>query len=272
MQTNDIKLIAMDMDGTLLNSQQQISVENMTALRLAQQQGIHLAICSGRLSGDIARYVQNELTDCAILSLNGAYCVHDGRVVANHVFADETLTACVDTLLAAQIPFGCFAQNRLVIFDECAPTQLSVWSSYTTGPLAPVFYRGMEGLEKVRAEGVNKVVCFTFDDAKLAAVHNELLTIPALEVTSSWAHNWELMPANVCKGTAVRELAEHLGLSAAQVMALGDFDNDLTMIEYAGLGVAMGNATETVRRVANEVTRTNDEHGVAEAIRRFALR
>lgn len=272
MHTNEIKLIVMDMDGTLLNSDQQISQENREALLKAREQGIHLAICSGRLSGDIARFVQDDLKDCAILSLNGSYCLRGGDVVANHVLTSETLDRCVQTLMQARIPFGCFAQNRLAIFDECMPTELTMWSSYTEGVGAPEFHRGEEGLAKLRVAGVNKIVCFSFEDAKLRAVHEQLAGIPNLQVTSSWVQNWELMPVGVDKGAAVKELAKHLGLDSSNVMALGDFDNDLSMIDYAGLGVAMGNASENVLRIADAVTLTNDENGVAEAIHRYALR
>ena len=74
MDTKDIRLIAMDMDGTLLNNHQQISPGNLQALHQARDAGIHLAICSGRLPGDIAAFaVESGLTDCALLSLNGAY-------------------------------------------------------------------------------------------------------------------------------------------------------------------------------------------------------
>ena len=98
-----------------------------------------------------------------------------------------------------------------------------------------------------------------------------LETLPGLEITSSWADNYELMPQGVSKGRAVKELAEKMGIGPDQVMTVGDFDNDLSMIEYAGYGTAMGNATPKVKAAAKYVTLTNDEDGVAAAIRKYVL-
>ena len=79
------------------------------------------------------------------------------------------------------------------------------------------------------------------------------------------------MPQGVSKGRAVKELAEKMGIGPDQVMTVGDFDNDLSMIEYAGYGIAMGNATPKVKAAAKYVTLTNDEDGVAAAIRKYVL-
>ena len=89
-----IRLIAMDMDGTLLNSRQELSAGNVAALRAAEEKGVKLAICSGRLPGDIAAFaVESGLTDCALLSLNGAYCLGGpGKAAfANHVLDRDVL-------------------------------------------------------------------------------------------------------------------------------------------------------------------------------------
>ena len=79
------------------------------------------------------------------------------------------------------------------------------------------------------------------------------------------------MPQGVSKGRAVKELAEKMGIGPDQVMTVGDFDNDLSMIEYAGYGTAMGNATPKVKAAAKYETLTNDEDGVAAAIRKYVL-
>lgn len=118
---------------------------------------------------------------------------------------------------------------------------------------------------------MNKFVCIEQDSEKLHALGRLLETLPGLEITSSWADNYELMPRGVSKGRAVQELAEQMGIGPDQVMTLGDFDNDLSMIEYAGFGTAMGNASPRVKAAAKYVTLTNDEDGVAAAIRKFVL-
>ena len=81
----------------------------------------------------------------------------------------------------------------------------------------------------------------------------------------------EILDPKATKGESVKELAEHLNIKQEEVMAIGDNENDLSMIEYAGLGVAMGNAVDSVKSIANKITKTNDEDGVAYAINEWVL-
>ncbi len=274
MHTDDIRLIAMDMDGTLLDSEQRLSQGNIAALHAAQQSGIRLAISSGRLPGDIAGFLADAgMEDCAILALNGGYCTRrmlDGAF-ANHTLSMQTLQETLRILKDAGILFACFAQNRLVIYEGAQPDEALFWATNNEGAYAPQYLYGDEGLRTVLPQGINKLVCTGPDKCCMAQVRARLAQVPQLEVTSSWPLNLELMPGGVCKGEAVRQLAEEMGISAAQVIAIGDYDNDLTMIAYAGHGVAMGNATQAVRSAARHTTRTNDEDGVAWAIYRYAL-
>ena len=94
---------------------------------------------------------------------------------------------------------------------------------------------------------------------------------PELEIASSIERNLELSAPGVTKGRGLMALAEHLGLTPDQVMAVGDSGNDLTMVQLAGLGVAMGNATREVLAAADAVTADNDHDGVAEAIEKYVL-
>ncbi|MEG2314961.1 MAG: Cof-type HAD-IIB family hydrolase [Clostridia bacterium] len=274
MQPSEIRLIVMDMDGTLLNSHQRISDENLQALRQADERGIALAICSGRLCGDISLFAKAAgLNHCAMLSLNGAYCLDKpmGTAYANHAIADAALQACVERLIRLDATFGGFAQNNLAIVASTREHDPVQWGSHAEGAFAPVYSYGVDALERLRPQGVNKLVIVDTDHDRLCELRAELEQVSGVEVTSSWANNLELMPLGVSKGTAVSELANHLGLHAAQVMTFGDYDNDESMIAYAGYGTAMANATECVKRAAKHHTLSNDENGVAVAIRRFAL-
>ena len=274
MTESSVALIGMDMDGTLLDSHQRLTPGNLAALREAQEAGIRLAICSGRLPGDVAMFLDEAgLSDCAILSLNGSYCLERGMegVFFNRTLDGETLDATVEILCRARFPVGCFAQNRLAIFEGDFPVEGEFWGTYTRGRFAPQYLYGMAGLRALKAQGVNKLLCMAQDEAKLERVRRELAMLPGLEVTSSWSMNLELMPAGVNKGLAVAALAQRLGIGPARVMALGDYDNDVSMLSYAGVSVAMANASEQARAAAGYHTLSNDEDGVAHAIRRYAL-
>lgn len=275
MQTADIRLIAMDMDGTLLDSSQQITPFTARTLREVRKQGVKLAICSGRSPGDLALFaLENELEDCALLSLNGTYCFESPLAApfCNHVLDESLLNDTLAVIQEAKMSFACYAQNRVVIFPQEGETEEHFWVSHSGGLLAPEVSYHEKGLSHVREIGVNKIIALAKTQADWEQVHKRLLGLERLDVSSSWPLNFELMPLPYGKGTAVAELAARLGLNASQVMACGDYDNDIGMIEWAKYGVAMANATERVRNAAAFLTRSNDEDGVAHAIlRHFAL-
>ena len=274
MSAYDIRLIAMDMDGTLLDSHQRISPGNAKALRDARERGIKLAICSGRSPGDIAMFaLENGLEDCALLSLNGTYCLENplGAPFCNHVLDHETLNAAMTMMRDEKMAFACYAQNCVVIFPVAGETGNSFWVAHEEGLLAPEILYGPSGMTHVLPKGINKIICLAPDETGWQRIRKRLLQLERLDVSTSWPLDFELMPVPYGKGSAVAELAQRLGLTASQVMTFGDYDNDISMIAYAGLGVAMGNATESVRKVAKATTLSNDEDGVAHGIYQYVL-
>lgn len=268
-----IRLIAMDMDGTLLNPAQQLSEENRLALVEAHQAGIQLAICSGRMPGDSALFaLENGLEHIAILGLNGGCCQRSPAAVpyVNHVLPAGVALDCCWRFAERNITFGLFLQNHVAIFQGAAEMSRCDWGSHWDAPGAPEMSFGGD-LTELAAQGINKIVCVEDDPRLLTLLRKEMEGQEGLQVTSSWVNNLELMPAGVDKGLAVKELAQELGLEPSQVMVIGDYDNDLSMFTYAGFAVAMGNAPDHVKASADAVTRSNAEDGVACAIRRWAL-
>lgn len=270
-----IQLIAMDMDGTLLNHAQQIPEENRLALREASARGIHIAICSGRTARDASFFASDAgFDDCAILGLNGACCLEKphGKPYAVHTIMPAHAQRVADTLLNQNVTFACFQPERVVVVQQNDQVPKRNWGTYVAREKSDAYSYGAEALIRHLPEGACKFVYIDRDlDPRIERIRGLLGGIGGLDVTSSWANNLEIMPAGVTKGAALRELAAKLRVPQEGVMALGDYDNDLTMIEFAGYGIAMGNASEKVKRAARFVTLTNAENGVAAAIRRFAL-
>lgn len=269
-----IRLIAMDMDGTLLNKKQELTPGNIQALRDAEKKGVKLAICSGRAAGDSALFaLANGFENMAILSLNGGYCLSSPKsaAYANHTLCPQSAKQCFEWIREENITLGCFLQNRIAVFEGRQPDRELFWSAPWKDPLAPVYLHGEEAFWNAFEDGVNKMVLIDPDNSRLQRIRAKVETLAPVSVTSSWWNNLELMPAGIDKGHAVRELAEKLSFAPGEVMAIGDYDNDLSMLRYAGLSVAMGNASENVKNCALYHTLTNDEDGVAAAIRRFVL-
>ncbi len=271
----NIKLIAMDMDGTLLSNRHEISKGNQRALQEASERGVHIAICSGRLCGDSSLFALDAGLDrCHIISLNGAYCLTQpmGEVYSEHLLPPVVFEQCLQVLSQYELTYGCFGQNRMVSIDGPHQRQKKLWGTHRDRAGAPLYFRGREALLAQLPQGFSKIVCMEDGDPQsLQEVWEKLSAIEGVELTSSWRDNLEVMPQGTSKGSAVRELAERLGISADQVMTLGDYENDISMLSYAKYGVAMGNASDAVKRAASYVTLDCTEDGVAEAIRRFVL-
>ena len=268
-----IRLIAMDMDGTLLNRERRISPENLRALSGAVERGIHIAICSGRTARDVSFFASDAgLDQCAVLALNGACCLQTPHAApyAVHTFKQETASLVMEVLLRNGVTFSCFQADRVTVLENDVNVLKANWGTYVDRGKPEAYAYGEASLRRFLPEGVCKYVYIdTPASPRLSRIARELEGVEGLTVTSSWNDNLELMPTGTGKGTALAGLAERLHVPREQVMAIGDFDNDLDMLQYAGVAVAMGNASARVLAAADFVTLSNAEDGVAAAVSRF---
>ncbi|MCB1024280.1 MAG: HAD family phosphatase [Acidobacteria bacterium] len=284
-----IKLLALDLDGTLLNSQGTISEENIKAIRNAEDHGVLVTIASGRRFRD-ARPVALEI------GLNAPVICHNGALIK---YA-ETLETVDVTVIPAQTtrdiifagkefggealvsidPHGKGTLLYETISEDNIPLQrYVVWSKKLHGDEAEEAVHHVTSLADLIDE--IEVVhisysgnCSTMNilqenlDTSLEGSASIMATIyPHLDFTLL-----DILPPNTSKATAIRKLAEMNGLSSANVMVIGDNFNDLDMLEYAGLPVVMGNADASLlQREEFYTTLGNDENGVAAAINKYIL-
>lgn len=274
-----IELIAMDMDGTLLVHSNVIPEENIAALRQAHEAGIHLALCSGRIPDDMGFFAEDMGLPMHILALNGT-CLMDrplGGILRSDTIAPQTARAILARLHAFPVAYSLFSGHEIVtslphVTDD--ELRIIIGKNITRPGGRTVIHRGGEGEDTLADRGINKFMVFTDgDSAPLQALKTGLeLDMPEVEVSSSWANNIEINPAGCNKGTALRALADNLGIPMSRVMALGDNDNDVPMLRAAGYGVAMGNATPAAVAAADWLAPVNEASGVAAAVRCLALR
>lgn len=274
-----IRLIATDMDGTLLvHGITGIPDENLRAMKQAAARGIHVALCSGRMPEDMSFFASDAGLNAHILALNGSYCldVPHGPCVSSHTMQPADAQALRGMLQAYPgLHYEIFSGNDLVV--NMAPSddwEINVGTNLRRpGGKTRVAVNQEERLQQMLAQGVNKLV--VVDEAMtgvLEKIRQEIARrLPGLEVSSSWCNNLEIMARGVNKGAAVTALARRLDIPMDQVMTLGDNENDIPMLTCAGVGVAVENATPGALAAAKYRTASNDRFGVAEAIRRFAL-
>ncbi|WP_349769321.1 Cof-type HAD-IIB family hydrolase [Bacillus sp. NTK071] len=240
----EIKLIALDMDGTLVNHDGDVSKENEDAVKRAKEQGIHVVLSTGR-SLPFCRDIAEQLGHSAYL-----VTVNGGQIF------DKELNLVDSTHLT----------NDLVkrLWDLKVKHDVYFWSSTTEG----VFNTKKPFEKEIDDYNWLKFGFDIQDDNIRKVITDEVMANEALEVTNSSPTNLEINPAGVNKAAALMKVCNWLDLSMDNVMAVGDSMNDIAMIREAGFGVAMGNAQERVKEAANWITKDYTEHGVAHAIDR----
>lgn len=268
-----IKLIASDMDGTLLGPGEVLHQETVDAVRAAVEAGISFAFCTGRTSPGVlpyARRIFDGLDAPYYLILGGGAYVrssHKEELLSQDMVSGEDYRFYRG--LARELELDLVAYSDTCVYTDSPRISLELVNECHTIRM-PIEYRSQVGAEedarfvKVQFVGLPERIAAAYE-ALPRRCFTEFSTIHTnpycIEVTSPMA----------TKGRALSLLAEWLGVDRSEVMAIGDHSNDLSMVEYAGLGVAMGNATDGLKAVAQAVVADHAHGGVAEAIRRYAL-
>ncbi|MBK4714338.1 MULTISPECIES: sugar-phosphatase [Tenebrionibacter/Tenebrionicola group] len=267
-----IKLIALDMDGTLLLPDHTISPAVQAAIAAARARGIKVVLTTGRPYAGVRRYLQTlkmDQQDDYCITYNGALvqkASDGGTVVQTTLSYDdyrylERMSREVGSHFHALDRHKLYTANRDISY-------YTVHESYVA--TIPLVFCEAENMPR----DIALLKVMLIDEPEI--LDNAIARIPQevkarYTLLKSAPYFLEILDKRVDKGTGVRSLAQALGIGADEVMAIGDQENDIAMIEYAGTGVAMGNAIDSVKKAADFITRANLEDGVAHAIERFAL-
>jgi Cof subfamily protein (haloacid dehalogenase superfamily) len=265
-------LLALDIDGTLANSQKQISDKNVEVLYKAQEAGVKVALVSGRPTYGIlptAKRIGLDHFGGYVLSFNGAKiieynenmsCLYENTLETKHINEIYTAAKEYGVEMISYSSDAILTENPEYIYIQKEATLNNM-------PTAKV---------KHLAEAINFNVpkCLLLSDPEyLAKVEQEMkLRFPELSIYRSEPYFLEIMPQNIDKAFSLDILLKELSMKREKLMACGDGFNDLSMIQYAGLGVAMQNAQQVVKDSADYVSHlTNDEDAVAHVIEKFVL-
>lgn len=271
-----IRIIGLDLDGTVFNDQKEITPRTLAAIEAAAAKGIAVLPATGRpASGVPKEFLDIPGVDYALTS-NGATITRlsDGEPVVFMPFDTPTALGLYDLL----DPIDCICnvfiggqsytpERNAHLLEEFAPANIRAYIKDTR--------RKVKDLRQyiLDHEGrVEKVVAM-FQDLEQRRKTWDLIAekFPQVEITSSFENNIELNAHGVHKGAALLALAKELGCGAENIMACGDNSNDLAMLQSVGLSVAMGNAEESIKETAKFITDDNNHDGVAKAIEQFVL-
>jgi len=263
-----VSMVGIDLDGTLLRSDNTISMESAQTVADVVERGVKVVICTSRPPRG-ARAIHESLgLDTLVVNNDGALIQHPGpnQILFHQQLTPEQAHAVVDLARAcdSQISLALESDDRL--YSDRASQVISSDPSLCAGD------NGYDHFEAVLTEPVTKVV-LVGDQDSLSKVFLELSSGVIGDVAVTYSHKrlLQVVHSSVDKGKGLQRVADYYKIPQDEVMAIGDAPNDLAMIKWASLGIAMKNAWTQVRNEAHMVVPSNDEDGVAHALRRFVL-
>ena len=264
----EYRIVATDLDGTLLNTDSKVSPENWDAIRIMTEKGVHVVPSSGRTLYEIPEYIR-ENPYVRYVSYSDGASVYD--TLKKEIVVDLTIPQPK-------------ANKLFDVLDEYE-TDISVrhrGKSYVDAdrntPEFHTYHRMQEGYQQFVYEfdipiqqfdqichsldSVEMICAYFHSEEELIACRNRLEKMGDYTVASSWPGNLEIYDKRAGKGNALLELAKYLGIDPTQTIAVGDSPNDIDMVTKAGLGLAMGNARQELKAIADQTICTNDEHAM----------
>ena len=272
---NQIKLMISDLDGTLLTTEKICSPATRSAIKRAEAGGTNLSFATGRADHTVRQLISMLDVSIPVIGGNGAYLLDQDQI-----YEQETIpsSAVEQALRIAQEAEECLVVSAN-FSTYCLDTshnrrQVKSWSQIRRD--ASVIDRMnfkpdiSSIMEDVR-ESVGQMVLYSRTTKTQAQVRAQIESSCEVQYACSGGLFSDMMKKGVSKGYMLKKLAEMLNIAREEILAFGDAENDLEMLEFAGIGVAMGNAEPLLKRHADAVTLDNDHDGVARAIEKYVL-
>ncbi|MGG2094098.1 Cof-type HAD-IIB family hydrolase [Bacillus sp. S13(2024)] len=283
-----MKLIALDMDGTLLSSNLEISQENLEAIRNAEEAGHIVMICSGRAKEDILKLLEQYRLSLPLGASNGAVVYADGKVIHSRTLQKEKVYEIAKKLEVEGFPYKLYTNKGVYapynwkeqvtksfqLNKDSLDVTIEEIERISEKQLKANLITTFQSIEDVVLDSaieISKFFILTFHKEERTQLLQSLEKDAAIMVTASAPTNLEIMDEHGHKGNGLQEMAKHFHIPLQDTVAIGDNFNDVPMLEVAGLSIAMGNAEHDVKQLCDIVTATNDENGVAYAIKHHIL-
>lgn len=262
-----VRLVAIDLDDTLLTDEIEIPPGAVEAVARARADGVHVVIATGRMFPAAQPFAKQLGLDTPLITYNGAMVkTIEDELLFHHPVPQELALEVLDFAEANDWAVQCYFNDRLYVPE------------ITSGV---IYYTELAGVPAQSTERMRELVTESAPTKMLGIGSPEQTTQRArslqarfgeqLAVTISKPSYVEVLRPGVSKASALAEVATRLGVEQSETLAIGDSFNDLEMLQWAGIGVAMGNGHPDIRQLADYVVSSNNEEGVAEAIERFVL-
>lgn len=270
------KLVAIDLDGTLLDINKEISDRNKKAIGLAMQKGVKIVVCSGRVFTGARLYAKQIGSVDPIIACNGAIITesHNGNILYSDYMKLEVCLKINEICQKHGVYYHVYAGDTMLT-EKLGFTSKKYFERNKTLPpedrVDIEVVKNMEAKLKSIPGRVLKFVIVSDDLQLLRRVRQDMEQLSEVDVMSSNYDNFEVMNKGVSKGAALEKLSGIYGILPEQMIAIGDNENDVSMFDYAGLSIAMENGEAIAKAAAKYITAPNDADGVAQAIEKFVL-
>ena len=277
----NIRLIAFDLDGTLLDDQKNIPEDNIAALRAAAAEGILIVPASGRIYPFMPEPVRTVLSARYFITTNGGSvydAANDEILYSAQIPLDQAIRV-LDHMDSLDVLYDCYADNKRYTCASFAERA----DDYFTGPLMnymlhTYILRTMQRTDDLRGFIIERggplqkmQMYFSNPDERLRQLQILPRLFPDLAISTSLPNNIEINSAEATKGQALSALCDRLRIDRSEVIVFGDGLNDLDMLQFAGLPVAMDNADPLIKEHSAFITCSNNDAGIAKALRHFKI-
>ncbi|MBU5677113.1 Cof-type HAD-IIB family hydrolase [Alkaliphilus sp. MSJ-5] len=275
------RIFATDMDGTLLNYRKEISEVNLKAMRDLHKEGIEVVVCTGRSFATVKQYLEQLDFPCWLISNNGSVIRNKSREIVSTTYMKQTVLQKVIRILEKEDVYF-HASDEEYYYIKSIYERIKMVRNYVSRvekskikafwrPIYEVLFSNTH--KKVNFNSfihnggkITSIFVVSRNSEKINSIKAKLANIEGIDVSSSGKDNIEILDKGATKAHGLAKLLSKLNISSDEIVTVGDNFNDLTMIKYAGLGVAMGNSEAEIKEHADWVTKTNEEDGVAHLI------
>ncbi|HML36560.1 MAG TPA: Cof-type HAD-IIB family hydrolase [Bacillota bacterium] len=267
------KLIVSDLDGTLLNDASALSEYSKEVIHRASEQGVDFMLATGRLFGG-ARMIAKELNlNTPILACNGALIKEaEGKLLYGKPLREEALRTVFRLLEERNLYFHCYSEDSFYT-KKIRRNLFSFYDALIDLPEEDRFPMvEIEPADLIGKDAIYKILVRCEGAAARKELYNTLIGIDGVSVTVSFNDTFDICADQVSKEAAVERYASGKGIDPSEIICFGDNYNDIGMIRYAGLGIAVENGVEEIKEAADYVTASNNENGVAKAIEKFVFK
>jgi Cof subfamily protein (haloacid dehalogenase superfamily) len=280
------KLLALDMDGTLLNEKKIITEEVATEITKLNENQVDVTLATGRFPASVWLHAKKLGLKCPLVALNGSVILDadTGEALKTTAIEKNVLYKLSTFLETEKVYFHFYGYNILVVEEINEMNQKWALGNVVMDSNSELLSKNYEDqLKHFTLKNVGKLSEFVTNDNlpifKVTVINDDVEMIdrlykvvkewPELNITRTGRRRFDINASGVSKKSALIDVCQNRKIKSEEVVAVGDYDNDIEMLQWAGLGVAMGNGNNAVKNIANTTTLSNEENGVAEVIKRY---